>query len=1011
MRYNGVNGGFGTGQASHPSYGEHGVPVRGPVAGFDGQRGSFAPAAGESSDVLDYAAILRKLWRRKFVVIATVVLGTGCGAAIIARMPPHYVAHALVAIGDPLGKSRLSYGTNQAGGPAAVPDTGTVQTEVEVLKSPQLALDVIRDLSLEGNPVFKPAKPASEEPTTWSRVSQWVFGSQAGAEPQRDSAAELSQTVDNFLARLRVSVPNNSRMVDVAFDSPDARLSMQIANAIVDRYVNKQLESSMQSAQRTSAWLREKITRLQDKVEDAEKAVEQFRSQAGIFSTPDRTPLLLKQMTDVSAELANAQTARAAVEARLSQLRLFGQPGGGGRATSDIVDSPFMRTLDAQQADAEQRLAEASTTLGERNPALTGLRERLRNIQVAKRNEGVRVMASLENDLKVGRLKERALSERLAGIQKDIAEMNRSEIRLRALEREAQADRLVLNNFIGRFKETSQEGDTASQRPDAQIVSYAQLPVNPERPKKGLLILIAGMASLIAGALAVLVIEKADRRIHSLEDIEARLKIAGLGMLPFSKAAQLSPAEAARYGSSYREAAKTVFSGLFLARPAPKVTVVTSALPGEGKTTVALSMAAMAAQSGQRVILVDADFWKNGAGAALGIHSGAGLAELLEGKAELAEAIVADLASGADVILAGTFSRASLLAWVGNLPKLLDVLRDRYDVVVVDAPPILAASEVGLLARHADATVIAVRCASTPCDKVSAALKKLRHANATVVGAVLTMVRENQQEKYAYTDSASRFGSYRPEGGVGTRTTELKLPKSSALPRLSNRPISHPDEDRSSRYALLLLNVEETSTASPRRYAPSREARDRLMVKSNCLAQAASTAGIVVVWAHRERANILPAAWLGRSNGNGTDSQSEMHAKAGSDLNCTWRGGDPFSNWEIDYFLHRKGVTHLFLAGVDSAMSIKQTADSALEKGYRVTFIQDCIFTAHEDRWERVLKDFEAAAAFSIKSDEFADFARAVHRANDPQPKPDEDELAAPSSAPPPAAGHHPSQA
>src|SRR5260370_2475155 len=137
--------------------------------------------------------------------------------------------------------------------------------------------------------------------------------------------------------------------------------------------------------------------------------------------------------------------------------------------------------------------------------------------------------------------------------------MNRAEITLRALERDAQADRLVLNNFIGRFKETSQESDVSSQRPDAQIVSYAQLPVNPDRPKRGLLVLIASVASLIGGALLVLLVEKPDPTLHSLEEVESLLKLTGLGMLPMSNAASISPSEAARYGFWYREELKTAY--------------------------------------------------------------------------------------------------------------------------------------------------------------------------------------------------------------------------------------------------------------------------------------------------------------------------------------------------------------------------------------------------------------------------------------------------------------------
>ncbi len=1010
-RMNGGDGDLDTWEASHGrDYGKHGFAARRPAATFDGRGGNSAFGSSESSEVVNYSAILRKLWRRKFLLISIAVLGIGGATAIIARMPAHYVAHAFVAIGDPLGKSRLSYGANQGSGPASLPDAGTVQTEVEVLKSPQLALEVIRDLKLENNPDFKPAASPTEQPTDWSRVKEWLFGSQAVSDPQTDGAAELSQIVDNFLGHLRVSITNNSRMVDVAFDSSSPHLSMQIANAMVDRYVNKQLELRLQSAQRTSAWLHDKITRLQDKVEDAERAVEQFRSQAGLFSAPDRTPLLLKQMTDASAELANAQTARAAIEARLSQLRASGQPGGRGSPTSDIVDSPFMRTLDGQQADAEQKLAEASTSLGEKNPATTGLRERLRNIQVAKRNEGFRVVASLEHDLKVARMKERDLSDRLGRLQSDIAEMNRSEIKLRALEREAQADRLVLNNFISRFKETSQEGDISSQRPDAQIVSYAQLPVNPDRPKRGLLILIAGMASLIGGSLVVLLVEKADRRLHSLDEVEGRLKVAGLGMLPFSKAAQLSPSEAARYGSSYREAAKATYSRLFWTRMAPKVTVVTSALPAEGKTTLALSLAAMAAQSGQRVVFVDADFWKSGAGAALGIRSRAGLAELLEGKAKLADTIMSDVASGADIILPGTFSRASLLAWIGKLPELLKSLRSQYDVVIVDAPPVLAVSEAALLAGHADATVMAVRWASTPWDATKTALKQLYDAGAAVSGAVLTMVCESQDTKYGYAEAAylsKNFVSYRPATETVPRPAELQRSgKRTGLPRLSNRsPSPHSSENGSPRHALLVLDIPEVFNVSSKRYSPPPEACDRLIATINRLSQVASKSGIMVLYAHQERASIVatPLSRFPMKKSNGKRAmrvRSDKRLKMLSKYTFVKRGEDAFSNGELDDFLRKKGVAHLFLAGVDSAMSIKETAHSALDLGYRVTFIQDGIFTAYESRWERVLKNFESAAAFAIRSEEFAEFAMAVHQANEPQRRPHEGGLTTPLVTP-----------
>ena len=923
--------------------------------------GGLASSARELGEGINYSAILRRLWRRKFLLASIVVAGIAGSVIFIAGLPAHYVAHAFVAIGDSAPRSRL-VNASQGSGLVALPDTGAVQTEVEVLRSPQLALEVIRELKLDTHPEFGSAA-SREPPSVWTRITGWLFGSQVTNDSDSDGAAEQSRTIDNFLGRLRVSITNNSRMLDIAFDTSDPRLSMQIANAIVDRYMTKQLEWRLQSAQRTSGWLQDKIGKLQVKVVDAERAVEQFRAQAGLFSAPDRSPLLFKQMTDVTAELASAQTARAAIEARLGQLRGAVPAGGRGSPTSEIIDSPLMRTLDGHQAEAEQKLAEASATMGDKNPATASLRERLRNVQAAKRNEGLRVVASLEHDLKIAQLKEQDLRDRVDRLQSDIADMNRAEIKLRALERDAQADRLVLSNFMSRFKETSQESDTTSPTPDAQIVSYAKLPVSPDRPKRGLLIIIASVVSVIGGAMVVLLLDNADQRLLTLEQVEERLKLPALGMLTFSQSARLAPSEAARYGTAYREATKAIYARLFASRVSPKVIFVSSALAGEGKTTLALTLAAMAAQSRQRALLIDADFWKSGANPGWGVRADAGLAELLEGKAKLSDAIVADVASGADVILPGAFSRASLLAWVDKLPEVLEAMKSQYDVIIIDGPPALEVSEGALLAGYADATVMAIRWASTPCDAAKAGLKRLRDAGAHVAGSVLTMVSEDQQAKYGYGHGygngayyAKPTEMYRGERGTLALSTDpTDAPASTSL-------ASHSGHESTSHYALLVLDVREAISVRRRSDTPSPAACDRLITRINYTSQIATSCGIKVLYVHGS----------GYSPGKAAGSNTFIK-----------RGADAFSNRKLDVFLRKNGVTHVFLAGVDAAMSIKQTAQSALDLGYRVTFIQDAIFTAYRNKWGQVLGGFESAAAFTMKSAEFADLAMAAQQAGE----------------------------
>jgi polysaccharide biosynthesis transport protein len=901
-----------------------------------------ATAVGDSTasgELINYySAVLRKLWRRKLLVALVAFLGTGVAAAVILRMPVHYAAHAFVVIGDQSGKTLPTYSSQHGGVRGMLPDSTAVQTEVEIIKSPQLVTEVVRDLKLQDKPEFNPAASSwFEEWFSSSWVKDWLFGPTIGSDPD-EAAVQLSQTIDRFRSRLRVSVKQNSRMIDVEFESLDPRLAMQIANTIADRYVANQLELRLQA-------------RLRTKMEDAERAAEESRSQAGLLSTPDGSPFLLRQISDMTAELANAQTARAAIEARLSQLRAPSQSKGRPSPATGIVDSPLMKTLDGQEAEAQQKLAEASASLGAKHPTAIGLRDGLARVQAVKRTEAARIAASLENDLKVAQLKERDLSDRLGILQREVTEMNRAQIKLRSTEREALA-----------------------QRPDAQVVSYAQLPVGPDRPRKGLFIAIAAVGSLIGGAFLALLVERADRSLHGLAEVEDDLGVAGLGMLPISKGAQLSPCEAARYGSAYREAMKATYSRLFCRARAPKVTVVTSALPGEGKTTFALSLAAMAAQSGQRVLFIDADYWRRGAAATLGIRSRAGLAELLEGRAKLADAVTCDVASGADIVLAGTFSRASLLAWARKLPELLALLKKQYDVVIIDAPPVLGVAEAVLIAAHADATVMAIRWASTPRDAVKTALKHLHDAEAVVAGAVLTLVRETQRTYYGYP-------AYAAQSVAGNRSPAVAITAEKRLRPDDDTPAG---ENCSSRHALLIIDVPELFTGSLGRYSPSSDASDRLIETINRLSQVASKFGITMIYAERELVPARLSRWLTKKS-DSDPTRFDQRLKATAGYSFVRSGRDAFSNGDLDEVLRKHDIRHIFLAGLDGVTSVAQTARSALDLGYRVTFVQDGIFTAFEDRWERLLTGFEAAAAFAITSDEFAELAEAVHKVSQAQ--------------------------
>src|SRR6185437_973389 len=220
-----------------------------------------------------FLAALHPLWRRKLLIAFFTVMATAGAAAATADMPAYYVAHAFISIGDPRAGNRSSHDDSHV---AVPPDTASVQTEIEVLRSPRLAMEVIRELALETHPVFNP--PASPS-SAWSKARQWLFGSHTPSDRPPDAAIEHARGVNVFLGHLRIGFRDSSRMVDVAFEATDPRLAMQVTNAIADRYINDQLEVRSQSVQRTSAWLGEKVGQLRLKVEEAETAAERYRAQ------------------------------------------------------------------------------------------------------------------------------------------------------------------------------------------------------------------------------------------------------------------------------------------------------------------------------------------------------------------------------------------------------------------------------------------------------------------------------------------------------------------------------------------------------------------------------------------------------------------------------------------------------------------------------------------------------------------------------------------------------------
>lgn len=742
------------------------LPSRHGGAGGDSATGISVPLADA-----DIREILGRLRRRKWTIVGTTTLLMLVAALIVLQLTPLYRAETQIMI-EPRQQRVVDVEEVLSG---LNGERETIESERRVIASRALAEKVIARLGLsrdaEFNPALReehlllrllrtfgilPSQGAALGPV--SAIWQDLAGAGGIGRPQTPEELfenERARIVDNFLERLEVLPDGRSRVIAVAFTSERPELAARIANTIADLYLVEQLEAKYEATRRAAEWLDERTAELRERVKASEDAVEAFRRQAGLIEGRGGT-LATQQVAELNTQLILARTTRAEAEARLRQVQSLLGGQGGVDSAAEVLASPLIVKLKEQEAEIMRRAAELATQYGPKHPRRINVQAELDDIKAKIGLEVQKVVQSLRNEADVARAREASLGASLESLKENVGRASSAEVRLRALEREANANRGLFETFLSRLKETVAQQDL--HRADARIISRADVPERPSFPRAGLILAAAFATALIAGVAAALLLERLDPGFRSSEQIEARLNIPGLGSIPrlggrrsLGRSPESDVLE--RPASAFAEALRTLHTALLLSdadRP-PKTVLITSATPREGKSTVALSIARLTARAGRKVLLIDADLRRPRVDRALRLKTRPGLADLLARPADWQRAIQRDRASGLDVLPAGE-AAASPPDLFGSeqMRALLADMGEAYDLVILDSPPVLAVSEARILARLVDRTVFVVRWATTPREVAALGLKQIREAGGQVAGAVLSMVDGREHVRYGY---------------------------------------------------------------------------------------------------------------------------------------------------------------------------------------------------------------------------------------------------------------------
>jgi exopolysaccharide transport family protein len=711
---------------------------------------------------------LRRLWnvfRRRIrlfgAVAAALLLAT---ILFTLQATPKYTAVANVML-DPRKEKVTNVEDVLSGLP---PDSSVVDTEVEVLKSRQLAERVVKSLNLEADPEFN---PDVAEPSGLKAVFKNIAGMFGAPDAVKLSPVEQQKrheaVVDRVLGGLSIKRAGLTYIINVGYESESPAKAAKIANQFAELYLLEQMEAKFDATQQATKWLNDRLASLRGQVLADEAAVQQYKIANNLLSASG-TSLTEAEISNYNQTLAQAQAQVAEDVARLNTARQQLARGSTGDDVGEALQSPVIQQLRAERARISQNTADLAGRYGERHPEMLKAKRQLADIDSQIQAEIQRIISNLEAKVQVSRQRAAAIGGSLGGAKGTLEANNRAMVRLNELQRTADASRTLYESYLNRYKETStQQGIEQS---DARVVSKAKIPTQQSSPKVALNLALGLLLALGAGAGAIVVAEMLDAGIATAEDVERRLETTYLGAIPalasVAEDANIAPIDyvVAKPLSSFSEAFRNLRTSILYARLGEpvKVVAVTSSLPGEGKTTTSICLGRAAALQGAKVVVVDCDLRRRTVNRLLRNEPAVGLLEVLGGEATLDQAVAVDGESGAHILpLAKSGVTPKDVFGTAAMDRLLAELRTRYDLVVLDTAPVLPVADTRVLAPKADAVIFLARWRKTPQHAIESAFRLLSGIGAYVGGVALTQVDMQQQAKYGYGDPGYYYAEYK----------------------------------------------------------------------------------------------------------------------------------------------------------------------------------------------------------------------------------------------------------
>jgi succinoglycan biosynthesis transport protein ExoP len=714
----------------------------------------------------DYLLILRK---HQWLILSFVLAVVTIVSVATFKMQPVYVATARIEIDRESSNILPFQGSDSYD--ASMDLDNYIETQSKVLTSETLALQTIRNAGLSARPEFSSASGPSQAVALGSLANQ-------------RRPPELGE----FLGSLGVRRVPTSRLLDVSFESTDPVLAAKVVNAHLETFVEQNFRSRYEATTQASTWLADQLEELKVKVQKSEDARIAYERQNQIWSLDDKSNITTQRLADVNKELTDVQTERMKKES----LYEFAKAGNLD-SVPQVQNNAFLTEMIRRRAEVNTQYNDALSQYGPNFPKVLRLQAQLKEFDQSLEKQKQNIVNGLESDFREARQRETLLTQALDQQKADVNAMSEKLVEYNILKREADTDKTLYDGLQTKLKEAGISAGLRSS--NIRIVDPAMIPSYPSRPAKARNVALAFLVGLVGGIGLALMREYMDNTVKTPDDVENLARLPSLAVVPQftganggGKRAGLLQGFASSNGQEKRielvaqhlpksqmsEAFRALRTSLLLSQAGhpPQVILVTSALPREGKTTAAANLAVTLAQLGDSTVLVDADLRKPGVGRLLNMTGGkyAGLSSYLAGVSSL-DLVSVPHPSIPNLVAIPTGplppNPADLLS-SSKLTEAIAELRTKFKFVVIDSPPVMAATDAVILSVQCDGVLLVVRSGETPKEAFTRTRDLLTSVKCRLLGVVLNAVDSSAPDYYySYRYYPYSYG-YGPQESMDT---------------------------------------------------------------------------------------------------------------------------------------------------------------------------------------------------------------------------------------------------